>query len=179
MFRFTLDCPLILYQIEIPTFWENFGQACGEWRAPWWKEVLLFIHRPRNRHKWSTRSWYIFFEDIAARIVSFWMNNYIMCSMHKTKHCICLHQDFHLKFYLGTCWSLHWIWFLGKMLILMRREMNISPEKSYGRSRWYIKQCRNNWRRVKPSIRLGMINTRWITISKLVIKFGYASARIG
>jgi hypothetical protein len=60
----------------------------------------------------------------------------------------------------------------------MDRMIQIKLRGSFRGSNRYIKKYKNNWRRAKPNIRLGMINIGLIISFKSVIKYGYISARI-
>jgi hypothetical protein len=138
---------------------------------------MFFIHRPMDKRKWSIGQWYTHSEDIVTNILSFGMNSCIMYNMPITVPYILLHKGLLLGHILFIFLSLFSTPLLDKIQWKMDIMMQTKPISSSKRSNWFIKRYKNNWKIVKPSIRLGMTSIELIITSKLVIKFGSTLAK--
>ena len=69
--------------------------------------------------------------------------------------------------------------FMVKKLRRMDIEMLKKKSSSFKESKRFMKQCMINWRKVRPSTKYAMTSIKQIIISRLVIKYGYTSAKKG
>lgn len=114
---------------------------------------------------------------MVTSILSFKMTSRIMYNMSIIMPYILLHRGLLLRHVLVICLSILWTSLLGKIQWRMDVMMQTKPRSSSRRSNWFIKSYRNNWKRAKPSIRLGMTSIQLVITLKLVIKFGYTLAK--
>ena len=107
------------------------------------------------------------------------MNTYVMCSMLTIELNILLHRDLLLRLVLVSHQGLLWILSLVKIPQFMDTSMWTRQLGSLNESRRSTRQYKNNWKRSKPNVRLGMTRIRWSIVFKLVTRSGCISARTG
>ena len=132
-----------------------------------------------SKQRWSTGQLSSCSGVIAASIPNFGMNIYVMCNMLTTKQNNLLHIDLFLQLVLVSHQGLLWILSFIKRPQLRDTVMWTRPLGSLNRSRRSTRQYRNNWKRSKPSTRLGMTSIGWNIVFKLEIRFGCILTRIG